>query len=167
MSHNSWIYLINSTSTPREERETVKRGNKIQPILQISFTKEPVHRLLSSLTPHLPSVWIFPRPDYIPRFYLSSVGIWKKCKTRPWGAGVRVCVCIYFIARTYACVYVCCRLRVPGAVERPLVSIGQRGTGDGERVHDDQQGPLHRDQRRQVPHSGHVSLSFIWIASEI
>ena len=53
----------------------------------------------------------------------------------------------------------CCRLRVPGAVERPLVSIGESGVGDGERVHDDQQGPLHRDQRRQVPHSGHVSLS--------
>lgn len=54
---------------------------------------------------------------------------------------------------------VCCRLRVPGAVERPLVSIGESGVGDGERVHDDQQGPLHRDQRRQVSHSGHVSLS--------
>lgn len=50
---------------------------------------------------------------------------------------------------------IACLLRVSGAVERPLVSIGDRRAGDCERVHDDQQGPLHRDQRRQVPHSGH------------
>lgn len=67
----------------------------------------------------------------------------------------------------YISACVCCRLRVSGAVERPLVSIGDRGASDCERVHDDQQGPLHRDQRRQVPHSGHVSLSLVWIASEI
>lgn len=54
----------------------------------------------------------------------------------------------------------CCRLRVSWGVERPLVSIGESGAGDSERVHDDQQGPLHRDPRRFVPHSRPVSPSF-------
>lgn len=55
--------------------------------------------LSTTYSPPLPPVWIFPRPDYIPRFYLSSVDIWKKCKTRP-----RVQLCVCFIARTYVCV---------------------------------------------------------------